>query len=558
MAKSGKCLSAINSKSTCSSSAPDRRASPERCAWRNSQKQAGRELEILVIEKGGEVGNHGISGAVMDPRALDELLPEWRESAPVESPVTTDELWFLTQRRTHQGADHAPAAAQSRQIRRVAAEDHQMARRESGRGRRASLPGVSGSGTAVGRRPRRRRSHRRQGPRPRRQTEIELRARRRHLGESRRARRRPARNARQAGDRAASARRRPRAASLRRRRQRAVAVARRSLQGGRGDAHARLSAPARNVRRRLHLRDGGATFSTSVTSPGLDYKNPTTDPHNELQRMKQHPVVAKMLEGGKLIRYGAKAIPEGGLFAMPRLYADGLLLDRRFGRLSQRHAAQGHSSRHEVGNDGCRDGVGRAASRRVRRADALGVRAAIQGVVGVSRDALVAQLPSGLQERFMAGHDQCGPGDVHRRSRLRRCRQTAGRAGIRSDGQGRISSRRNAARTDRQRADLRQAHRRVQQRHDARREPAVPPHRFRHERFAATAARWSTAIRASIFARPPSTSRCSKSATGGVEGRLQINFTNCVHCKTCDIIDPYQIITWVPPQGGEGPVYTGM
>jgi len=44
----------------------------------------------------------------------------------------------------------------------------------------------------------------------------------------------------------------------------------------------------------------------------------------------------------------------------------------------------------------------------------------------------------------------------------------------------------------------------------------------------------------------------------GVEGRLQINFTNCVHCKTCDIIDPYQIITWVPPQGGEGPVYTGM
>ena len=42
------------------------------------------------------------------------------------------------------------------------------------------------------------------------------------------------------------------------------------------------------------------------------------------------------------------------------------------------------------------------------------------------------------------------------------------------------------------------------------------------------------------------------------KGALQINFTNCVHCKTCDIIDPYQIITWVPPQGGEGPVYTGM
>jgi len=44
----------------------------------------------------------------------------------------------------------------------------------------------------------------------------------------------------------------------------------------------------------------------------------------------------------------------------------------------------------------------------------------------------------------------------------------------------------------------------------------------------------------------------------GFQGRLQINFTNCVHCKTCDIADPYQIITWVPPQGGEGPVYIGM
>ena len=45
---------------------------------------------------------------------------------------------------------------------------------------------------------------------------------------------------------------------------------------------------------------------------------------------------------------------------------------------------------------------------------------------------------------------------------------------------------------------------------------------------------------------------------GRVEGRLQINFSNCVHCKTCDIMDPYQIITWVPPQGGEGPVYSGL
>jgi electron-transferring-flavoprotein dehydrogenase len=44
--------------------------------------------------------------------------------------------------------------------------------------------------------------------------------------------------------------------------------------------------------------------------------------------------------------------------------------------------------------------------------------------------------------------------------------------------------------------------------------------------------------------------------TGGL--RLQINASNCVHCKTCDIMDPYQVITWVAPEGGEGPSYDGM
>jgi electron-transferring-flavoprotein dehydrogenase len=46
---------------------------------------------------------------------------------------------------------------------------------------------------------------------------------------------------------------------------------------------------------------------------------------------------------------------------------------------------------------------------------------------------------------------------------------------------------------------------------------------------------------------------------GGAEAKeLHINFANCVHCKTCDIMDPYQIINWVPPEGGGGPNYDGM
>ena len=82
---------------------------------------AGRELEILVIEKGGEIGNHGLSGAVIDPRAIDELLPEWRESAPVEAPVAATTLVSHGERQ-RSGAVHSAAARQSRQVRHVAAK----------------------------------------------------------------------------------------------------------------------------------------------------------------------------------------------------------------------------------------------------------------------------------------------------------------------------------------------------------------------------------------------------------------------------------------------------
>src|SRR5438552_4406645 len=59
---------------------------------------------------------------------------------------------------------------------------------------------------------------------------------------------------------------------------------------------------------------------------GLDYRNPTLDPHHEFQRYKLHPSIRRLLDGGKMISAGAKAIPEGGYFSMPRMYGDGFLI----------------------------------------------------------------------------------------------------------------------------------------------------------------------------------------------------------------------------------------
>ena len=78
-----------------------------------------------------------------------------------------------------------------------------------------------------------------------------------------------------------------------------------------------------------------------------------------------------------------------------------------------------------------------------------------------------------------------------------------------------------------------------------------PSHLIVHDAsVCARAAARSSAIRASASARPTST-RWSTPATA--RKKLQINASNCVHCKTCDIMDPYQIIDWVPPEGGGGP-----
>src|SRR6185503_17611250 len=59
---------------------------------------------------------------------------------------------------------------------------------------------------------------------------------------------------------------------------------------------------------------------------GLDYENPWLDPHQEFQRWKTHPRIRRLLDGGKMTHYGAKAIPEGGWYSMPRLSGDGFLL----------------------------------------------------------------------------------------------------------------------------------------------------------------------------------------------------------------------------------------
>ena len=128
-------------------------------------KQLNPDMAVCLVEKGGEIGAHILSGAVLEPRALNELIPDWKEKgAPLDTPAGEDRFLFLTATRSFKTADPA-ADAQSRQLHRLARQRRPLAgsasrgigRRDLSRFRRRRIAG--------GGRPHRRHRHRRYGHR---------------------------------------------------------------------------------------------------------------------------------------------------------------------------------------------------------------------------------------------------------------------------------------------------------------------------------------------------------------------------------------------------------
>jgi electron-transferring-flavoprotein dehydrogenase len=291
---------------------------------------------------------------------------------------------------------------------------------------------------------------------------------------------------------------------------------------------------------------------------GLDYKNPTTDPHNELQRMKEHPEIRKMLEGGKMIRYGAKAIPEGGFFAMIRPYGDGLMVT-------------GDSA-------GFLNGM---RLKGVHLAMKSGMMAAETAWDALQAERYDAKTLSAYEERFRSSwayEEMRSARNFHQGFEKGRW------AGIVNAGLATFLGGRAYGFLDK--LESHPGHERMEKRGY---KPAETPRakidnvltfdKLTDVYNSGTIHEEDQPCHLHVADTNVCRDRCTveygnpcayfcpaqvyeplfeKNGSGAVEGRLQINFTNCVHCKTCDIADPYQIITWVPPQGGEGPVYTGM
>jgi electron-transferring-flavoprotein dehydrogenase len=299
------------------------------------------------------------------------------------------------------------------------------------------------------------------------------------------------------------------------------------------------------------LRDNRVSLGMVVS---LEYRDPLFDPHAAFQKFKTHPFVKEILEGGTLVRYGAKTLPYGGWYSMPRNYFDGGLIVGDSASLlnSQRlkgiHTAikSGMLAAETIYDSLCAfDTSSVKLSAYQTKIEQSWLKKELWAVRNFHQG-----FHNGLWKGlFNAGLQQITGG----RGLTDPLRTEAGykkyvnlhRDGVpveqstRFKGEGKVTFDRL---TDVYHSGTR--HDDDQPSHLIVLEPSICGDRCVRE-----------------FGNPcqyfcPAAVYEIVSENGAP--RLKINAANCVHCKTCDIADPYQIIQWVPPEGGGGPNYEGM
>ena len=518
--------------------------------------EAEREISVCVLEKGSEIGAHILSGAVMEPRAMNELFPDWKErGAPLNTPVTADEFLFLTETKSFrlptppQMNNHGNYIISLGNVCRWLAEQAEAMGVEIYPGFAAAevlydaegqIRGVVTGDMGIGKDGSATEMH---------MPGMELRAKQTIFAEGARG-------------------------SLTK-----TLVARFDL---RADAEEQTygigikelwEIPPENHRQGLTLHTVGwpvdsGTYGGSFLYHlennqvaigyviGLDYKNPHMSPFEEFQRYKTHPAIKAHLAGGRRISYGARAINEGGFQSIPKLtFPGGMLVGCGAGFLNvpkikgSHNAIKSGMTAAEAIFDHLAEGVEWAdyraeeltdysdriqktwmwqelyQVRNIRPAFALGLwggmaYAAIDTYVLRGRAPWTFHHHSDHESLGLAAHypkiDYPKPDGTYSFDRLSSV----------------FLSSTN--------------HEENQPAHLTLRDQSIPIS-YNLAYYDAPEQRYCPAGVYEIIRDDE-----------GENARLQINAQNCVHCKTCDIKDPSQNINWVVPEGGGGPNYPNM
>jgi len=285
------------------------------------------DLEIGIIEKGSFVGAHILSGAVMDPIAIRELMPDFLEQGcPVDTVVSSDAFWYLTEnRRIESPITPPPLKNHGKYILSLSKMCEWLGEKceEAGINIFPEFPGAEmlygENDRVIGVRTGEKGINKEGEAKGNYEAGVDLLAKVTVLGE---------------GSRGSLAKQLMQRLGLNEGKEPQVfSIGVKEL----------WEVPAGNIEegRVIHTLGfpsdtktygGGWIYGmkNNVVSigyvTGLDYLDPLIDPHAEFQKFKTHPEVAKILAGGKMLKYGAKTINAGGWNTMPKLYADGVLL----------------------------------------------------------------------------------------------------------------------------------------------------------------------------------------------------------------------------------------
>lgn len=510
-----------------------------------------RELSVCVIEKGSEVGAHLLSGAVLEPRALNELLPAWRSmDAPLKVPVTEDQFLFLTRQhaiplpvpppmKNHGNfiislgyfAKWLAAQAESLGVEIypgfAAAE---ILYDENGR-----VVGVATGDVGIGKNGQ---------PTERFTRGVELRAKQTVFAEGCRG-------------------------SLTK-----ILFERFKLRDGVdpqcyglgikeiwevNPAKHRPGFVQHSVGYPMDWRTYGGSWlyhwEKNLVSigyvVGLDYQNPYLSPFEEFQRFKQHPAIRPLLEGGKRISYGARAISKGGYQSIPRLtFPGGLLIGDAAGFLNAPKIKGNHTAMKS----------GMVAAEALFEHFASDVAApevtnyrvkleqswlweelyGVRNIAPAFHGGLLAGMVYGAIDTFLFGGK--APWTFRNRAdhlQLKPAKQCRKIDYPKPDGVISFDRLSSVFLSNTNHEEDQPAHLKL-------RDPAL-------------AITTNLAVYDSPESRycPAGVYEIARDGQGG-NPRLVINAQNCVHCKTCDIKDPLQNIDWVTPEGGGGPNYQGM
>ena len=298
---------------------------------------------------------------------------------------------------------------------------------------------------------------------------------------------------------------------------------------------------------------------------GLDYPDPRLDPQHVLQDFKQHPMVAKLLEGGKMIRYGAKSLPYGGWWAIPPVAGQRMDDSRRLRRLPELRTPQGNSSRHQERNARGRNCFRGSAKRCAQEGDSDATLAGYQKKVESSwiKDELwkVRNMHQGFEQGMYAGMFHTGLQMITGGRGLRnRYAAKAGHEHMRKLAELPANGGPEAHLLGPAKGDGKLTFDKLTDLYHSgtKHEEDQPSHLIIHDTNICNARCMKEYGNPCQNFCPANVYEMVDDATQPNGKRISLNPSNCVHCKTCDIADPYQIITWVPPEGGGGPNYDGM